>query len=264
MKQTQPQINEVHDFWQENPVCKAAIDYDLGSSEYFTKFDALRERNEPLDFLYNLHEFLSFKGKKVLDIGCGNGYILSHYQKAGAICYGVDITEIGVELSKQRLAKEGGEGEILLANAEALPFEDNTFDCVCSMGVLHHTPNTQKAIDEAIRVLKPNGRFIMMFYHEKSILNKWNFTLLPFIHPRYLGMSRKALINAVDGMDNPKGDVYTKERLLEATKTLKHHYFFTHLVQKWMIWPIGYILPKKFLEFFACKWGWFLYVKAWK
>lgn len=62
------------------------------------------------------------------------------YAKEGATVHGVDITETGVDLTKKRfeifnISLNGG--EIIVANAEDLPFEDNYFDCVCSMGVLH-------------------------------------------------------------------------------------------------------------------------------
>lgn len=209
-------VEDVKSFWNKNPLCASGIDEEIGNKEYFLKYNKLREINEPLDFSYNLHEYPSFKGKKVLDIGCGNGYILSKYAQEGATVHGVDITETGVDLTKKRfeifnISLNGG--EIIVANAEDLPFEDNYFDCVCSMGVLHHTPDTQKAIDEAYRVLKPGGRMIMMFYAKDSLLNKWNFSLLRYIHPKYFGMSRQELVNSVDGFGNPKGDIYSYKEM---------------------------------------------------
>ena len=54
-------------------------------------------------------------------------------------------------------------------NAEKLPFEDNTFDFISSSGVLHHTPDMQKAVNEAWRVLKPGGEAIISVYY-KNIL----------------------------------------------------------------------------------------------
>src|SRR5207248_8707048 len=59
-------------------------------------------------------------------------------------------------------------GTFLRENAESLSFADESFDWLYSHGVLHHTPNTQKAIDEVWRVLKPNGRAIIMLYHKSS------------------------------------------------------------------------------------------------
>ncbi len=257
-------IDDVKEFWDKNPVGSSAINEEFGSEMYFKKGDAFREKNESLEFSYNLHEYPSFSGKKVLDIGCGNGYVLSHYAKNGAFVTGIDITQTAVDITKSRFRSLGLSGDIFVANAEELPFEDNTFDCVCSMGVLHHTPNTQKAINEAYRVLRGGGRLIMMFYHKNSLLSMWNFNMLPFIHPRYLGMSRKELLNAVDGFGNPKGDMYSNDELRSMMSEFRYVYVFNKLVQKWMFWPIGYLLPKGFLESFEGKLGWFSYVKAWK
>jgi ubiquinone/menaquinone biosynthesis C-methylase UbiE len=260
-------INDVKAFWNENPLCASGINEELGTKEYFLKYNNLRESNESVSFSYSLHEYPSFKNKKVLDIGCGNGYILSQYAKEGAEVYGIDITETAVELSNKRfdifrIPFNGG--KIQVGNAESLPFDDNTFDCVCSMGVLHHTPDTQQAINEAYRVLKPGGRMIMMFYAKDSLLNKWNFSILKYIHPKYIGMSRQELVNSVDGLKNPKGDIYNYGEMAEMMKKFKHIHMFKGLIQKWMMWPIGYILPQGLLNLFEKKLGWFLYVKGWK
>ena len=226
-------IEQVKDFWNHHPLCSEGIDAELGSEDFFQKYNQLREENEPLDFSYDLHEYPSFQGKKVLDIGCGNGYILAEYAKHGAEVYGVDISDTSVELTKKRFTIYGlnfNGGGVKTENAEHLPFSDHMFDCVVSMGVLHHTPNTQQAINEAYRVLKPNGRMIMMFYHKNSLLNKWNFNVLRYIHPKYFGMSKQELVNSVDGFDNPKGDIYSHQELAVMMKQFRHLFMFNRLV----------------------------------
>ena len=257
-------LETVKEFWNTNPLCASAISEEIGSAGFFEEYDQLREINEPIKFSYNLHEYPNFKGKRVLDVGCENGYVLSKYAKEGAIAHGIDISETSVETSKRRFSLLGLTGDIQVGNAENIAFEDNYFDCVCSMGVLHHTPNTQKGIDEVYRVLRPGGRAILMFYHKDSILNKWNFTLLPYIHPRYFRKKRKELLNMVDGVGNPKGDFYTHGELRELLSKFRHVYQFNRLIQKWMIWPIGIMIPQAVLDLFENNWGWFLYAKGWK
>ena len=170
-------IDEVHDFWNDNPLCATIVPHTLGSKEYFEYYDKLREDIESREFSYKLHEYKDFKGKKVLDVGSGNGYVLSRYATEGAQVFGVDITETGIDLCNKRFGHMGLTGDFRVADAQRLPFDDNTFDCVCSMGVLHHVPDTEKAVAEVFRVLKPGGRLIVMFYHKNSILYRINYGL---------------------------------------------------------------------------------------
>lgn len=64
----------------------------------------------------------------------------------------------------------GAKARLFVADAENLPFKDNTFDFIYSWGVLHHTPNYQKAIREIHRVLKPDGKFCVMIYNKRSLV----------------------------------------------------------------------------------------------
>ena len=88
-------IHEVRSFWEANPLAAAAVPYPIGSPEFFDMYDGLRERNESPAFSAALHEYDRFNGKKVLDAGCGNGYVLSRYALQGAKVYGVDLDSQG-------------------------------------------------------------------------------------------------------------------------------------------------------------------------
>src|SRR5712691_9146552 len=135
---------EVKAFWEANPVASAAIPHSAGAPEYFAHYDRLRETNETLKFSYELHEYLRFAGKRTLDLGCGNGYVASRYATEGAEAYGIDISRRAVELSRARVRQMRVPATFLVASAEDLPFRDATFDCVTSMGVLHHVANTPR------------------------------------------------------------------------------------------------------------------------
>ncbi len=110
-------------------------------------------------------EFGWHQNEKVLEIGVGVGTDLVEYVKNGAKGYGIDLGIDQVMLSKLNFKLRGFSYEkILEANAEDIPFEDEYFDLVYSFGVIHHTPNTEKAIQEIYRVLKPDGKAIIMLY----------------------------------------------------------------------------------------------------
>ena len=134
--------------------------------EFFEKFREYRYRTEwhiPL-----LVPFAEAKGKKVLEIGTGNGAEGVMFGLNGADYTGVDLTEAALDASRRHFAVTGLTGKFQKENAEALTFADETFDWVFSHGVLHHTPDTQRAINEVHRVLKPGGRAIVMLYHKRS------------------------------------------------------------------------------------------------
>jgi ubiquinone/menaquinone biosynthesis C-methylase UbiE len=108
----------------------------------------------------------------VLEIGVGIGCDTELLCRSGFDVFGIDLTDQAVEATKARLAHYGFKADIRQGDAEHLPFAENSFDAVFSFGVLHHTPDTQKSIDEVYRVLKPGGVALIMLYHKDS-LNYW-------------------------------------------------------------------------------------------
>jgi len=94
------------------------------------------------------------RGLYVLKIGVGLGADHQKFAEADAALWGIDLTEPAVEHTRRRLAAFGLHSHLAVGDAEALDFEDETFDCVYAWGVLHHSPNTPKIIGEVWRVLK--------------------------------------------------------------------------------------------------------------
>jgi ubiquinone/menaquinone biosynthesis C-methylase UbiE len=129
----------------------------------------LRYEMEP--YLRDFARFEGARGLDVLEVGVGMG--ADHCELARCLprsLSGVDLTERAVEFTRKRLALYGLTSALRQADAEKLPFEDQTFDLVYSWGVLHHSPDTQKAIDEVWRVLRPGGRARIMIYNKWSIV----------------------------------------------------------------------------------------------
>lgn len=255
----QVSIEKVREFWQKNPLCSNGIPYLLGSREYFEYYNKLRENIESISYSYALHEYKDFLGKKVLDVGSGNGYVLSKYAAEGAEVFGIDITQAGIDLCKKRFEYLQINGNFQVADAQDIPFPDNTFDCVCSMGVLHHVPDTQKALDEIYRVLKPGGRLIVMFYHRNSAKYQFMYRMRSW----FTGKSMEQLVNEFDGVGNPKGTVFSK---IELRVMLNN---FSDIKMNVGYLSIGDIiirgaryLPGNLLKPLAPLLGWNLYAKA--
>lgn len=101
---------------------------------------------------------------KVLEIGAGTGFFIINLWLAGLVdkAYATDISPGMVEVCRRNAVAAGMTGiEARPADAEALPFADNTFDLVVGHAVLHHLPDVPKALSEALRVLKPGGSLVI-------------------------------------------------------------------------------------------------------
>jgi SAM-dependent methyltransferase len=153
---------QVRSFWSRIPCGSWDATAPEGTAEYFAQIEARRYELEP--FIHRFAQFQSTRGQSVLEIGVGLGTDHVQFARAGANLHGVDLTDKGIELVRRRLELEGLTSELQTADAEQLPFPDDSFDFVYSWGVLHHTPDTPRAVREAIRVLRPGGRICVMVY----------------------------------------------------------------------------------------------------
>jgi ubiquinone/menaquinone biosynthesis C-methylase UbiE len=154
--------DQVRSFWNRTPCGSWDATAPEGTPEYFAQIEARRYELEP--FIGRFAQFRTTSGQSVLEIGVGLGTDHVQFARAGASMHGVDLTDKGVDLVGRRLELEGLSSELRVADAEQLPFETDSFDYVYSWGVLHHTPDTPRAVAEAIRVLKPGGRLCVMLY----------------------------------------------------------------------------------------------------
>jgi ubiquinone/menaquinone biosynthesis C-methylase UbiE len=150
------------DFWDANPCAgrwnsfKDLMDFALGIESWI--YDLLTD-----DFLSN---------KKVLEVGCGQGMALMLSARKCKAITGLDISVNSLKEAEKGIKEFKLQNTSLISgDAENLPFEDESYDAVYSLGVLHHTPNTQKAVLEINRVLKRDGEVIVMLYKKHN--PKW-------------------------------------------------------------------------------------------
>ncbi len=148
---------------------------EIGSREFFEQADAtFYAWNEPLHgpagHFSRIFDYERYRGRPVLEVGCGMGCMAMNWARHGAHVTAVDLNPVAVEQTRRRFASFGLNGDIRPADAEQLPFTDESFDFAYSWGVLHHTPGTHKALAELWRVLKPGGRLGIMLYNRHSLL----------------------------------------------------------------------------------------------
>lgn len=139
---------------------------DRHSAAYFLQVES--ERYAEQDWVHEYFCYRDFAGRRVLEIGVGQGSDLMQFAKAGAICAGVDITDNHLRLTRSNFALRGKRAALIKADAARLPFPDGRFDCVYSFGVLHHIPKMDRVLREAHRVLRPGGLLMLAVYHKWS------------------------------------------------------------------------------------------------
>lgn len=100
-------------------------------------------------------------GMKVLDVACGTGNLAIPAAKAGAEVTGVDIAPNLIESAIERAESEGVKAKFEVGDAEALPYEDNSFDVVMTMFGAMFAPRPDVTASELIRVTKPGGLIAM-------------------------------------------------------------------------------------------------------
>lgn len=168
---------EVRGWWERNPMT-----YHLGAH---TLTEGTEQFFEDIDYWFRysnwfaqdpgrivctkLIDYLQLAGKQVLEIGCGAGTVAGELARCGSSVIATDLTERAVGLTRKRFALHDLPGTVLCADAENLPFDDNKFDYAWSWGVLCHTPDAAKGIQEIYRVLKPGGKAAIMVYHKNSL-----------------------------------------------------------------------------------------------
>jgi len=203
---------QVHDFWNGRPCGTQFTDLEWGSREFFDSVE--RERYERQPFMREAVGFDRYRGKKLLEIGCGLGTDILQFARGGAQTTGVDLTEQSIELARSRFRMYGVPGDFQVADAEKLPFPDGHFDVVYSFGVLHHTPDTPRTIREVHRVLKPGGEIVIMLYHSRST-HLWLGYPLAMLGRLRRGqglLSFDGYFRVYDGEQNPLGKAYNRRQ----------------------------------------------------
>lgn len=160
--------NLIREYWSRNLHDVEITNSPIGTREFFEELADYRYQK--LEYYRRVIHFNAYKGKKLLEVGCGLGVDLVRFAKGGAIVTGIDLADPAIELAKNNFELNGVDGELLVMSGEDLSFNDNSFDIVIAHGVLAYTSSPEVMISEIYRVLKPGGEAILMMYHRNSWL----------------------------------------------------------------------------------------------
>ena len=164
-----PDNSQVRDYWNKHIHDLDVSSNAPGSREFFADLD--QYHFEKLHHLPKLIDFEGYRGRKVLDVGCGAGTDLVRFARGGAVVTGVDLSSSAITLATQNFAQQGLTADLREADGEKLPFADNTFDLVFAHGVVQYTERDHALVDECRRVLRPGGTAVFQVYNRVSWLN---------------------------------------------------------------------------------------------
>lgn len=139
-------------------------------------------------------------------MGCGIGSDAAAIAAGGANVTAFDLSAVSVALTQRRFKEYDLDGDFMVGDAEHLPFRNNSYDYVMSIGVLHHTPDTAKAVSELYRVLRSRGKALVMLYYSDSFRYRVVFRILTIMGKRRID----DLVAEYDGKGNPLGKVFSK------------------------------------------------------
>jgi SAM-dependent methyltransferase len=162
-------IDDVRAYWDTHIHDLEISRQPPGSREFFDDLD--QYHFEKLHHLLRLVDFDGYRGRSVLDIGCGAGVDLARFARGGANVTGVDIAPSAIALARTNFAQQGLAGHFEVASGEQLPFTASSIDLVFAHGVVQYTADPERLIAECRRVLRPGGEAIIQVYNRISWLN---------------------------------------------------------------------------------------------
>jgi SAM-dependent methyltransferase len=162
-------IDEVRAYWDRHIHDLEITKHPVGSRGFFDDLDEYHF--DKLHHLLKLIPFDGYRGRRVLEVGCGAGVDLARFAKGGAEVTGVDLSQSAIDLARANFHQQHLRGEFHVANGERLPCPDDSFDLVYAHGVVQYTADPQRLVDECRRALKPGGQAIFQVYNRVSWLN---------------------------------------------------------------------------------------------
>lgn len=277
---TTPTAEQIQQAW-DDPKLANVLYHDWEAQTYDDKWSiSFDERC----ITYARDRFVNVAGEEgwpydtALELGCGTGFFLLNLKLAGVLDEGhvTDLSPGMVEVAQRNGANLGFELEGRVADAERLPYDDNTFDLVIGHAVLHHIPDLDQAMSEVLRVLKPGGRFV--FAGEPTAkgdviarkLSQWTWaaakriTHLPLLRDKYARpeaeldeSSRAAALEAV--VDIHTFDPAALRRLCAKAGAVDVQTVTEELTASWFGWPVRTVEAAVKPGSLGFKWAYFAY-----
>jgi 2-polyprenyl-3-methyl-5-hydroxy-6-metoxy-1,4-benzoquinol methylase len=222
------QISEVKNFWDSNPLWTGESKFEPGSKPFFEEHRQVYIQDcfgGAFDIRFLPAARPGGQDIKILDLGCGIGFWTTEFGMRGYNnLTAADLTPNALAITKKRLDIYGLRAGLSEENAEMLSFNDGQFGHVNCQGVIHHTPDTAKAVSEIARVIEPGGTASISVYYRNAALRFWP-VLRWLVYPLswfggglkgrgregiFKGSNIDDIVKLYDGADNPIGKSYSE------------------------------------------------------
>ena len=163
-------VEQVRNYWDQRPCNIRHSPKPVGTREYFDEVEARKYFVEP--HIPRFAEFERWRGKKVLEIGCGIGTDTVNFARHGALVTAVDLSPQSLELARRRVAVYGLQDQVRFYSGSAeelssfVPVE--AYDLIYSFGVIHHTPHPERVVEQMREYAKPGTVVKLMVYYRPS------------------------------------------------------------------------------------------------
>jgi ubiquinone/menaquinone biosynthesis C-methylase UbiE len=235
-------------YWNEHIHDLEIATQPVGSAEFFNELEEYRF--DKLRYLPQVVDFTNYRGKTILEVGCGAGIDLVRFARGGAIVTGIDLAEVSIELARKNFTHNGLEADLQVMNGDSMTFADNNFDVVYAHGVLQYTYDARRMINELHRVLKPGGEAVVMVYNKYSWLNALSKLMRVELEHDDAPVLRKYSVGEVKELMQPFSQVRivmerfpVESKLHHGLKAKVYNQFFVktfNALPRWLVRPTGW------------------------
>jgi 2-polyprenyl-3-methyl-5-hydroxy-6-metoxy-1,4-benzoquinol methylase len=163
-------LSEVQAYWNDRPCNIRHSTQPVGTEEYFNEVEWRKYKVE--SHIPRFADFERWRGKKVLEIGCGIGTDTMNFARHGAQVTAVDLSDSSLAVARKRAEVFGLEDRIRFIQADAEHLSEHVppepYDLIYSFGVIHHTPHPERVTEQIRKYLKPGTTVKVMVYHRWS------------------------------------------------------------------------------------------------
>jgi 2-polyprenyl-3-methyl-5-hydroxy-6-metoxy-1,4-benzoquinol methylase len=271
MARRTPGIEDVQRYWNNRPCNIRHSRQEVGTADYFNEVEARKYRIEP--HIVDFADFSRWRGKRVLEIGCGIGTDTINFAKAGAWVTAVDLSDESLALTKKRAEVFGLTNiKFYCADAEKLtatvPVE--FYDLIYSFGVIHHTPRPQAVIRQIRNYMGPESTLKIMVYNRLSWKVLW--ILLIYGKGAFWKLDKLIAQNSEAQTGCPVTFTYTKQSARELLQGFsitdcRIDHIFPYKISEYTnyrykkAWYFRYI-PSRIFRWMESHWGWHLLLTA--